>query len=165
MLIKGFERYSITSCGKVTNTETGRVLKEDVSGQYKRVTLSIDGKTFRFSIHRLVALHYLPNPLMLRCVNHKNGIKFDNRVENLEWCSYTENTNHAFDNGLRARGEKSTNAKMLDSQVEQICIEISKGLTRKEILTQDRFANVSKHQFDDIRRRKTWKHISYKYNW
>jgi len=49
-----------------------------------------------FKLHRLVALQFIPNPLGLTDVNHKNGIKTDNRVENLEWCTHSDNVKHSF---------------------------------------------------------------------
>ena len=51
--------------------------------------------------HRVVAKCFIPNPLNRKCVNYKNGIKTDNRVENLEWCTHSENTIHSFMTGLQ----------------------------------------------------------------
>ena len=67
---------------------------------YKEVALSKDGKTKTVLLHRLLATHFIPNPDNLPCVNHKNGIKDDNRLENLEWCTRSYNTKHAYNNNL-----------------------------------------------------------------
>jgi hypothetical protein len=67
---------------------------------YKEVALSKDGKTKTVLLHRLIAIHFVENPQGLPCVNHKNGIKTDNRIENLEWCTRSQNTKHAYDNNL-----------------------------------------------------------------
>lgn len=67
---------------------------------YKEVALTKNGKTKTLLLHRLIAQHFVPNPNDLPCVNHKNGVKADNRIENLEWCTKSQNTKHAFDNNL-----------------------------------------------------------------
>lgn len=67
---------------------------------YKEVALSKDGKTRTVLLHRLIAMHFIDNPNNLPCVNHINGIKSDNRIENLEWCTRSQNTKHAYDNNL-----------------------------------------------------------------
>lgn len=67
---------------------------------YKEVALSKGGKTKTVLLHRLIAKHFVENPDNLPCVNHINGIKSDNRIENLEWCTRSQNTKHAYENNL-----------------------------------------------------------------
>lgn len=62
-----------------------------------------DSKRYLFQVHRLVALTFIENPNRLPQINHKNGIKNDNRVENLEWCDNSYNQIHAYATGLRSR--------------------------------------------------------------
>lgn len=75
-----------------------------------------------YKIHRLIAEAFIPNPLELPEVNHKNGIKTDNRIENLEWCDHTENIRHAHRIGLvKVRyGAENKNARLTQMQAEKI---------------------------------------------
>ena len=67
-------------------------------------------------VHRLVAEAFIPNPNNLPTVNHKNGDKFDNNVNNLEWASYAENNTHALNIGLRQpRGNRTAQCDMLNN--------------------------------------------------
>ena len=86
--------YDVTESGIVVNTKTGKVLHQYKSEYgYLRVALSENGKQKRVFVHRLVAMKYIPNPHNLPQVNHKNGIKTDIRVENLEWCTASQTNN------------------------------------------------------------------------
>jgi hypothetical protein len=62
---------------------------------YLRCNLKVDGKSHDFTIHRLVAIAFIEKPIGKDIINHINGIKTDNRVENLEWCTQSENVVHA----------------------------------------------------------------------
>lgn len=77
-----------------------RVLDHGSRG-YLMVRFTSKGKYY--PVHRLVALAFIPNPKNLPQINHKNGIKHDNRVDNLEWCTISENAKHAFRTGLRSK--------------------------------------------------------------
>ena len=108
--VPGFEIYKISTDGLVA-TKTGRLLNGsfDKAG-YMRICLTsakdpITKKTTKFntSIHRLVALTFIPNPDNKPEVNHKNGVKHDNRVDNLEWCTRKENIQHAAITGLKPK--------------------------------------------------------------
>src|SRR5690606_20486705 len=91
------KNYTISRNGVIINNNTGRILKQDTSTGYSTVVLSNNGTKRRFLVHRLVAEVYLPNNEGKPCVNHINGIKTDNRVENLEWVTYSENERHSHD--------------------------------------------------------------------
>lgn len=73
------------------------------------------------AIHRWVALTFIPNPLNLPQVNHKDGDKLNNRVDNLEWCTASYNMKHAYDTGLaNKKGERQEQAKFTDDEVRGI---------------------------------------------
>ena len=103
--IKGYERYEISSIGNVRNSKTGRILKKDKSRNYYEVVLSQQGKTKKYAIHRLVAEHFINNPKNKPQVNHKDGNKLNNNIENLEWVTVSENIKHSYTNGLQIHNQ------------------------------------------------------------
>lgn len=96
------DKYFVSSSGRVFSVKSNKILKpHKTSKGYFRVTLLMDGKRKNHRIHRLVANAFISNPRQKEEVNHKDGNKENNRVENLEWVTPCENANHAFQNGLR----------------------------------------------------------------
>ena len=96
--------YEITRDGDIINKHTGRYVKPQPNGKgYLRVAI---GKKLMF-VHRLVAEKYIPNEGHKPQVNHKDGNKLNNCVDNLEWVTNQENRNHAVKNRLHASGEKA----------------------------------------------------------
>lgn len=93
--------YEISDTGIIKKVKTGKILtpKPNEKG-YLRMIFCIKGKKYRYRVHRLVAMAFIPNPKNKPQINHINGIKTDNRVENLEWVDNQENYIHALKNGL-----------------------------------------------------------------
>jgi hypothetical protein len=112
--IKGYEgRFKVSNFGRIKGLRRTapvkyagvRVVEERIkkTSRFDRYGIvNLDGKTK--SVHRLVANAFIPNPLNKPCVNHKDGNKLNNHVDNLEWCTQSENTLHAF----RVLGRKAT---------------------------------------------------------
>lgn len=97
--IPGFDDlYQVSTLGRVRGLVRGGVLKTDVvNGGYLRVTLCKNGKTRRFMVHRLVATVFIPNNDIKReFVNHRDGIKTNNHIDNLQWCTSSENETHSY---------------------------------------------------------------------
>lgn len=101
IIIEGIEtQYSISNKGEVRNDNTNYLLKLAKQQGYNQVTLSINKKPKRCRVHRLVAEAFIPNPENKPYVNHIDGIRDNNSVENLEWVTPAENTQHAVKIGL-----------------------------------------------------------------
>ena len=94
--IPGFEYYSVSSIGRVKNP-FGKILKPSINHKgYLKVYLNSEYiKHKQMTIHRAVALAFIPNPNDLAQVNHINHNKCDNRIENLEWCTNQYNQRFA----------------------------------------------------------------------
>lgn len=172
--IQGFEGfYEISNLGKVKSLErlvhksNGRhaifkpnLLKPTIGAGYLRVVLSREGFKRTLSIHRLIAMAFIPNPGNKPEVNHKNGVKTDNRIENLEWCTISENISHAFKLGLLKpimkgkAGELHPTSKLKASQVAQIRELLRSGQTQISIA---KMFNVSDKAISDINIGRTWR--------
>lgn len=98
--VLGFEElYQVSNLGNVRTVKRGEataMAQEEQRNGYLSVHLRNKGIERRASVHRLVAEAFIPNPDGLRDVNHKNGIKTDNRLENLEWMSHSDNMKHQY---------------------------------------------------------------------
>jgi hypothetical protein len=97
--IQGYEGiYQISNLGNVKSLKYNkeRVLNKELSKGYYRFNLCFNNKTKHFLSHRLVALNFIDNYDNKQCVNHKDGNKLNNSVENLEWVSYSENEIHSY---------------------------------------------------------------------
>lgn len=94
--------YEINELGQARNVKTKYLLPPTInSAGYSRVTLYRKGKGKHYLLHRLVAIHFLPNPDNLPEVNHKDGDKSHNYSANLEWCTRTQNERHSHQNGSK----------------------------------------------------------------
>lgn len=107
----------------------GKLIKGEIcKAGYRRIHVSHNGTQYKFLVHRLVAMAFIPNPDNLPCVNHKDGNKLNNNVDNLEWVTHSENQKHAYRTGLKsANGIKNGHHKLTEKEVETIRALYVKG--------------------------------------
>ena len=153
--------FSISSCARIKNNTTGKILKQSVgkTGYYQIVT-KIGGRNGRnrlFRVHREYAIAFIPNPHGLPQVNHKDGNKLNNHVDNLEWCTASENIKHSIKMGLHPTGSDVHTHKLTETQVMQIR-ELYKPYSRiyGTVRLAEQFG-VSQRTISSIILRETWK--------
>lgn len=176
-IIDGFPDYLISSNGRVKTLErkirythhlTGnehfrtsieRLLKcyYNVRTGYKFVQLRNGLGVKNKNIHRLVADNFLPKEPSKAYVNHIDGNKHNNTVENLEWCTNEYNHKHATETGLKAKGEQVSSAKLNARMVHAIKYFLNKGVSHAELSTA---FMVSRSNISMIAEGKQWKHIA-----
>lgn len=150
--------YLVSDKGRILSKKRGRVkyrkLTKDSYGYYVLV-LTNNGKRKHLKVHRIVAETFIENPDLKKSVNHKNGIKTDNRVENLEWMSFRENMIHAYDNNLIKSIEETGVSKITMNEANQIrSILEQKMCTKKDISA---CYGISKSNINHIISNRIWK--------
>ncbi len=162
--IDGYPRYMVSNFGVVKSYVggDGKILSQSKNGNgYLSVCLCRPGfKPLRKSIHRLVALHFLPQNETLGEINHKDGCKENNVVDNLEFSTRSHNIKHAYSLGLkmpvRLNGESCSKSKLKNGDVLKIR-QLSVDGVSQELLSK--MFNTHKTNINYIVNRKTWKHI------
>ncbi len=152
--IRSKERYTKGRYGLILRKT--KIIKPQLRERYLAVGMYKDGKFNSKSIHRLVAIHFVPNPDNKPEVNHKDGDKFNNNYWNLEWNTSLENVTHAIKNRLRKMtGEEHPRAILNNKDIVDIR-ENKLNLTQKEL---GLIYGVTHYTINKIVVRKQWAHI------
>lgn len=162
--INGFEDYLITSFGDIYSLKSNKWLKSMNNGTgYLYVALYKNSKSYNKYVHRLVAITFILNPDNKPSINHIDGNKQNNCVNNLEWVTKSENEIHAYKIGLKnskhCQGFKNYNSKLTENDVLTIHGLYLSGMKQKEI---SKIYKISKPNISDIINGKTWKHLIFK---
>lgn len=164
--------YQISNMGRVKSLERN-IIQWRGGNIYKRKRILIQsfnrdgylhvkfhkaGKKCNKSVHRLVGQYFVGNKNNYSDINHKKGVKMDNRASELEWCTKSQNTQHAYDTGLKKKllGEQTGSSKLKENQVKDIRIFIKEGVPLKDIAAK---FNVKYCAIWDIKNNKRWTHI------
>jgi len=167
--IHNFSNYQISNMGNIKRKERliidsrnhKYLLKEKIlkstklKNGYLTVTLRKNKKSYLKYIHVLVAESFLGFNKNL-IVNHKDGNKDNNHVTNLEWVTYSENNQHAYDNNLKSKNENFYNSKLTIEEIKEIRIIYPK-IKNYNVLAKK--YNVSRATIRDIILKRTWKNI------
>lgn len=170
--IPGYSTYKASTEGEIKtfnwkNNGIERIMKPALdNGGYLRTMLKNDeGKLCTIKVHRIIAQTFLIKKEIHTDVNHKNSIRSDNRVINLEWVTHSENVKHSFANMMQTnKGECNPCATLTDKQVLEIRANYTFGkktkvkghLTKKEIAQK---YNTTEPVIKRIVHNKTWKHL------
>jgi len=163
-------RYEMNKAGEIRNRDTGRMLQGYVGKPgYFIYLLTLNGKKISLFKHRLLACLFIPIPKHYLdmgykqenlTINHKDGVKLNCDLSNLEWATSLENQLHALDNDLKGWGENATLAKHTETEIRQICELLQEGLHPREIV---KITNVDIGNIWHVAYRRIWTRISKDY--
>lgn len=154
-----YPNYAVSYCGKVFRVSSGKEMKQALRGKppYWYTRVCHDNKPKNVRVHRMVAFCWVHNkhPEAQDTVNHVDGDKLNNKVENLEWCTLAKNNQHG--RTLEGNyGEGLYNTELDDSKVHEICSKLVEGYLAKDLSVE---YDVSKDIIRKIKAGDTWFHI------
>jgi hypothetical protein len=153
--VKGSDgKYQISNFGNVRNNFRPMIPQLHHYGYYK-VRLTINGIRKGYFVHRLVGIAFIDNQENKKCINHIDGNKTNNSLNNLEWVSYSENMIHAYKTKLQTDKSGVNNGRCKITEDDVVYIRIS---CEHDTILASRF-NLSRVTIRNIRLRKLWKHI------
>lgn len=154
--------YEVSSFGRIkrkhpaSGTSPGKILKQETSNKgYLRCQLWMDGKSKKYLVHRLILNSFQPSQVPVLCVNHKDGNKKNNNINNLEWVTHKQNTNHALKNGLMSCGEKRYNSKLSINDIRKI----RKLINKESLRSIAKKFNVSHTTIYGIKTGRIWRMV------
>ena len=160
----GFEGlYQVSDMGRVKSfyhdKVNGRLMQPSHDTKdYLIVTLYRDGKRQTMTVHRLVAERFLgPAPSPKHEINHKNGVKDDPRLDNLEWVTSAENHKHAAENGLKTHGKDHHSAKLTGQKATEIRSLYATG--DYTMVGLGKMFGITKQAIWRVVHRETWQHV------
>lgn len=159
---KQYKIFKVSNTGLVKNINTNVTYKLNKNSKgYIVIRLSLENEKISISVHKAVAETFIPNPNNYPVVNHKDGNKTNNVVENLEWCDIKYNNKHARDNGLKlpSYGENNGRAKLKEKDVFNIRMLYKKGDKKFGAKPLARMFNVSSTNIKKIVDGIFWKHL------
>jgi hypothetical protein len=157
--VRSLDRIAITITGR-PSPRKGRNLVLAL-GKHGYPVVTLCNKTQKmFSVHRLVAIAFIPNPENKPSVNHIDGDKANNSVNNLEWVTASENTKHAYANNLMAipKGEKHYNSKLTPELVLRIK-SLSKAGHSSPVIVSILGIDITERGIRKVLNGKSWKHL------
>lgn len=159
-------RFLISSEGRLMNKNTSLIYKPELLRTgYLSVRIGLSHtERMHIILHKAVAFTFIENPSNFKCVNHKDGNKQNNKIENLEWCSESYNRKHAYDNGLfdisKISGENNHNAKLTTQDITSIRETYQSGSRQNGGRALARKYGVSKTVIRAIINNDAWKNIA-----
>lgn len=151
--------YRVYESGRVYSVLRNRLMSVRINPKgYNRINLGPKNKQFNYLQHRLIAELFIPNPENKPQINHINGIKTDNRLENLEWCTAAENMKHAKDTGLiwHPKGQETHNSKLKNAHVFFIRSMINMGFNQSELAN---LFSINQSIVSRIKNKQNWQHV------